>query len=61
MQLRKDKRATIWVLINSGSKVNRMTLAYAKQLGLQVWKTDAKTQKIDGSLPETFRMIIISL
>ena len=34
VQFQKDKRATIWALINLGSKVNAMTPAYAKQLGL---------------------------
>ena len=36
VQFRKDKEATIRTLIDSGSKVNAMTPAYAKQLGLQV-------------------------
>ena len=40
VQLRKDKGVTIWALINLDSKVNAMTPAYAKQLGLQVQKTD---------------------
>ena len=35
VQFRKDKEV-IKALINSGSKVNAITLAYAKQLGLQV-------------------------
>ena len=35
VQFREDKKV-IKALINSGSKVNAMTLAYAKQLGLQV-------------------------
>ena len=34
MQFQKDKRATIWVLIDSGSEVNAMTPVYAKQLSL---------------------------
>ena len=36
VQFQGDKRATIQALINLGSKVNAMTLAYAKQLGLRV-------------------------
>ena len=40
VQFRKNKRATIWALIDLGSKVNTMTPAYAKQLGLQVQRTD---------------------
>ena len=34
VQFRNNKRETIWALINLGSKVNVMTPAYAKQLGL---------------------------
>ena len=40
VQFRKEKRATIRALINWGSKINTMTPAYAKQLGLQIRKTD---------------------
>ena len=35
-----------------------MTLAYAKQLGLRIKKTDVKAQKIDKSSSNTFRMVI---
>ena len=35
-----------------------MTLAYAKQLGFQVRKTDVGAQKIDGLLLRTFGMVI---
>ena len=35
-----------------------MTPAYAKQLGLQVQKTYVRAQKIDGSLLQTFGMVI---
>ena len=58
VQFRKDKGVTISTLINSGSEVNAMTLAYAKKLGLQTWKTDVKDQKIDGSLLQTYKMVI---
>ena len=50
MQFRKDKRATIWALIDLDSNINAMTPVYAKQLGLQVRKTNIRAQKIDGSL-----------
>ena len=36
VEFQKDQRATIWALINSDSKVNAMTPAYAKQLGFQI-------------------------
>ena len=35
-----------------------ITPAYAKQLGLQARKTDIKTQKIDRSGLDTFKMVI---
>ena len=54
----KDKGATSRALIDLGSKVIAMTLAYAKKLGFQVRKTDFRAQKIDGSLLWTFRMVI---
>ena len=46
VQLRKDKLTTIRAFNNLGSKVNTITLAYAKQLGLQVGKTDIRAQKL---------------
>ena len=59
VQFQKDK-ATIQALINSGSKFNAITPAYAKQLGLQTQKTDVKAQKIDKSSLNTFGMVIAS-
>ena len=38
VQFQKDKSRDILVLLNSGSEVNAMTLAYAAQLGLKVRK-----------------------
>ena len=59
VQSRKDKeKATIWVLINSGSEVNAMTPAYAKQLGFQTRETDVGAEKIDGSLLADCGMVI---
>ena len=59
VQFRKDKEgATIRALIDSGSEVNAMTPAYAKQLGLRTRRTDVGAQKIDGSLLATYGMVI---
>ena len=58
VQFRKDKGGTIWLLINSGSEVNAITLAYAKKLGLRTRKTNVGAQKIDGSLLETYEIVI---
>ena len=58
MQFWKNQEATIWVRINLGSKVNAMTLAYAKNLGFWIWKIDLKAWKIDGSSLNMFEIVI---
>ena len=58
VQFRKDKEATIWALIDLGSKVNSMTPAYVKQLDLQVQTTDGRAQKIDGSSFWNFGIVV---
>ena len=58
VQFWKDQRATIQALNNSGSKINAMTPAYAKKLGLRTRKTDIGAQKIYGSLLKTYGMVI---
>ena len=45
-------------LLNSGSKVNIINLAFARKLGLYIRKTNVGAQKIDGSALETFEMVI---
>ena len=45
-------------LFDSGSKVNAMSPAYTKRLGLKTRKTNVGAQKIDGSALETFEMVI---
>ena len=57
VQFRKYKEV-IRALIGSGSKVNAIALAYASKLGLWIQVTDVKAQKIDGSLLQTFQIII---
>ena len=46
-QFQKNK-TIIGALINSGSKINIMTLAYAFKQSLKMQKTDVPTLKIDG-------------
>ena len=58
VQLRKDKRATIQALINSGSEVNAMTPAYTKKLCPRTQRTDVRAQKIDESSLDIFRIVI---
>ena len=45
-------------MLDSGSKVNAMNLAYAKRLGFKTWKTNVRAQKIDGSTLKTFGIVI---
>ena len=45
-------------LIDSGSKVNAIHLAYATKLDLYAGKIDVGAQKIDGSHLEIFRIVI---
>ena len=49
--------AGVRTLVNSGSKINAMTPAYAAKLVLKVQITDIGAQKIDGFTLETFRMV----
>ena len=35
-----------------------MAPTYAKKLGFRMQKTDIRTQKIDGSILETYEMVI---
>ena len=45
-------------MLDSGSKINAMSPAYAKKLGLKTKKTNVRAQKIDGSALKTFGMMI---
>ena len=52
------KNNEVWALINSDNEVNSMTLSYIAKLGLKIRHTDARAQKIDSSIFETFKMIL---
>ena len=49
VQFRKDKGKDVSALLNSRSKVNMITPAYAAHLRLKVRVTDVGVQKIDES------------
>ena len=57
LYFQKDLRGTR-ALINLGSKVNAMTPTYAAKLGLGVQETDIGAQKIDGSIFNTFEIVL---
>ena len=58
LRFQKDNSG-VRALVDSGSEVNAMTSAYAAKLGLQVQKTDIGAQKIDGSILEIFRIVLV--
>ncbi len=45
-------------LINSRSKVNIISQAFAQQLGLKICKTNVGVQKIVGNIFETYKMVV---
>ena len=45
-------------LLDSGNEVNAVHLAFAKELGLPIRPTDVGAQKIDGTMLETYRMVL---
>ena len=54
----KGGQEKVKALLNSGSEVNAMSPAYAKNLGLKTRKTNDWAQKIDGSAFKTSEMMI---
>ncbi len=56
----KFQKNEVQALINSGSKVNAMTLVYAIKLDLTTRKTSVGVQKIDDSPLETYAMVSAS-
>lgn len=52
---------SIQALIDSRSEVNVMAPAYGKKLGLRMRKTDVGTQKIEGSILETYGIVIAGI
>ena len=58
MQFGKDKSKDVLALFDSKSKVNAITPAYTTQQGLKVQKINVGASKIDGSLLETYGIVI---
>ena len=56
----KKSKVQVQALIDSGSEINTMMLAYALKLGLKVHTTDVEAQKIDDSILETFGIVLAS-
>ena len=47
-------------LLDSESEVNVMNQVFAHQLALKIWKTNIEAQKIDGTILETYGMVVLS-
>ena len=47
-------------LIDSDSEINAISLVYTSKLDLKVYHTNIGAQKIDGSTPKTFKMVLAS-
>lgn len=54
----KKNEFNIQILINSSSKVNIMAPAYTVSLGLKIWPSNIRAQKIDCSTLQTFGMVL---
>lgn len=54
IQFKKNK---VQILIDFDSQINAMTLAYIPKLGLRVYCTNIKVQKIEGSTLKTFEIV----
>lgn len=57
IEFKKDQ-TKVQALLDSDSKVNVMTPAYAARLGFKIWPTNVEAQKINGSTFETFGMVL---
>ena len=58
IQFRKDKGKDVLALLDFGSEVIAMTLAYTSHLGLKLKVTNVGAQKIDGSSLANYGMVI---
>lgn len=56
----KKKQAKFWALLDIGSEINFMTLAYIAKLSLKIQLINIKAQKINNSIFETFGIILTS-
>lgn len=57
----QEDQEQIKALLNSGNKVNVISLVYIKKLGLKIWKTNVGVQKINGSIFKTFKIVIANI
>ena len=46
-------------MLNSKSKVNAIYSNFANKLGFSIRPTDVETQKIDGTMLDTYKMVVV--
>ena len=54
-------KRSVSTFLDSGSEVNAVHLAFAKELGFPIRPTDVGAQKIDGTMLETYEMVVAAL
>lgn len=54
----KINQAKVQALLNFGSKINIITLAYAASLYLKIWSSSVGAKKINSSIFEILKMIL---
>ena len=54
----QKKSVSVSALFNSGSKVNAIHPTLARELELPIRPTDVRVQKIDGTMLDTFGMVV---
>ena len=52
------RKKSVSTLLDSDSEVNAVHPAFVKELGLPIRPTDVRTQKIDSTTLETYRMVV---
>ena len=61
VQFKKDTNKTqMQALIDLRSKVNAIHLSFAKQLGFFIRPTDVGVKKIDGTMLDTYRIVVVA-
>ena len=56
----RKKSVPLLALFNSGSEVNAIYPTFARELGLSIRTTNIGAQKIDGTMLNTFRMVVVA-
>ena len=56
----RKKSVLMSALLDSGSKINTIHPTFARELGVPIRTTDVGAQKIDGTMLDTFRMVVVA-